>query len=455
MATAALTRPNPTVSAVSAAPGMAPQSRRGRAPGTPQRIRRFIVIVIVLSVAWGAAGAWAMYTRASAAASLAHADEPYSNDAQQLYLKLADADVTITTSFLEDSQPLAPGATPPSSLAARQRFDADIAAASADLVAMRSASGSPEFSAAATSIVNGMPVYQGDVKVAETEYAQGIIPAGDSAMEVASEDAHLTLLPAAKTLYAIESQATEASGSQATDWLPVLIALVVALAAALALLRIQWWLRHVTHRFFNRGLVVATVVLVAGAAWLAGTFAAARADLSAAIGQGVSPAGSLAQASIDVQQIRGDSVLNVIARSGSPSLQQDSTAQSAAVGSAQGGLLASARADGNAQVAADLGPVFPRAAAWYAINAKGYALGAQSRYSAEQDSVVVAAAGDYGAVLSGISKALSGAQSTFTAKADDGSAALATWDWLVPVVLAACVAVAAGWGLDERLKEYR
>ena len=48
-----------------------------------------------------------------------------------------------------------------------------------------------------------------------------------------------------------------------------------------------------------------------------------RSDLAQGIGHGSRPAGTLAQASIDVQQARGDEILNLISRSGDTSFEQN------------------------------------------------------------------------------------------------------------------------------------
>jgi len=439
--------------------------------GTPATIQALIALLIVLAVAWGAIGAWAVDQHSSAASSLAHSDEPYSSDAQQLYLAIADADVTITTSFLHDSSTQ----TPPSSLAARQRFNHDLIAASGYLADLRNPGGNPQFTQAVATLAGGMPDYYRDVQTAQTEYVQGITPAGDSAMEVASEDAHLTLLPAAKELYQLENNAVMASSSQATSLTTVIVAFIVAIIAAIALFLVQRWLGRRTHRVFNVGLVVASAALLVSALSLAVAFVGARSDLNTAIGQGAHPAESLAQASIDVQQIRGDSILNVIARSGDSSLSEDSCSLALEVGpsptslpadfcskglpwpsgpgSLSGTLLGNASSAGNAQVTADLQTAISRAPAWYTTNAADYALGDKYLYPSEQANVFNAAT-NFTVVENSVDNALKTAQLTFSTQANAGANAFGPVEAIV-IIAAVIMGLAAAWGLSARLGEYR
>src|SRR5579862_6681229 len=149
-----------------AAGGAGPADRSGplrriTAQGTPAVIRALLILLVVLSLAWGGFGAWAVAVHSNAATSLAHTDEPSSLDAQKLYLDIADADVTITTSFLEQSQPVAPHQSPPSTLSDRQQVKADIAGAAAALAAVQGSATGPQFASAVATIANGLAVYQG------------------------------------------------------------------------------------------------------------------------------------------------------------------------------------------------------------------------------------------------------------------------------------------------------
>jgi hypothetical protein len=437
----------------------APVSRHGglraglAARGTPSLIAGWMAALVLLSLAWGAVAAWAVEQHSSAASSLANADAPYSFDAQQLYLALAHADVTITSAFLADSQPLAPGMSAPSTLAARQQFDSDVTTAGRYLAALKDSSGSPAFTAAVARIVGGLPRYEGHVHDALSQYTQGFIPTGDSFTQVASEDAHLALLPDAKLVYQYENAAVTASKNQATSLPAIVGALLVAVAALAALLRAQRWLTRRTRRVLNPGLVIATVALVISGGWLAVTFGIAGADLSTAIGQGANPAGWLAQASIDVQQARGDSIVNVIARSGSTALPADAASQAASVGPGRGSLLDMAQAAGNAQVTPLADAALSAAPAWYAVNNQGYTFGSQHDYAREQTSVLRTASAGYASVENDIGTALGAAQRTFTSNAAAGASDFGSLEAIV-IAASLLMAAASAGGLYRRLREY-
>ena len=119
-------------------------------------------------------------------------------------------------------------------------------------------------------------------------------------------------------------------------------------------------------------------------------FLAGRSDLDAGIAHGSQPAQELAQASIGVQQIRGDAVLNVISRSGDTSFQYDYAATSRNVGPGPDSLLSAAAAaqsdDGPA--AALVAAAEREATAWYRANAAVYTLGTDAEYANERATVV-------------------------------------------------------------------
>ena len=250
-----------------------------------------------------------------------------------MYESISDADVTATTTFLS-------GPEPP--LTPLQRYRAE---AAADLARLKSAADANQpLTAALAAFSAGLPVYTGYVAQAQTEYALGYPLTGGSFMQVASEEAHVVLLPAARTIYALQDAALTAASSQATGVPLVIVAGVLAVVAGFALYRTQRWLTRRTHRTFNYGLVAASAVLIVSVVWLVVTFAVARSDLVRGIGHGSSPAGTLAQASIDVQQVRGDEILNLISRSGDTSFEQNFRSVRDQIGPGTGTLLAAAAA---------------------------------------------------------------------------------------------------------------
>ena len=428
-----------------------PRRRIGRT--TPTRLRLLMIGLLLASLAWGAVGAWAVGQHASAAQDVVSTSEPLSLSAQQMYRSLSDADVTATTAFL--SGPYEP-------LAARQRYAADIAQAATDLSALRnaaSASSGPRLLASLSAVSTGLPVYTGDVAQAQTEYALGYLLTGGSFMQVASEEMHLTLLPAARTIYAQENAGLTAASARATGLPPIVVVLVLALAIAVVLYRAQRWLWRRTHRVVNYGLAAATALLLACALWLIVAFAVARADLHQGTGHGSAPAETLAQAAIDAQQIRGDEILNLISRSGDTTFVQDYTKVRAALGPGPGTLLTGAIAaspggTGAQWASAAASDVQP----WYAVNDQIYQLDAQARYAAETRLVTGTGAGSsatgFGKVENDLSRAIAADQVIFHANATAGSGAFGGLEVGI-IVVAVLMALGCVWGLSVRLAEYR
>ena len=197
---------------------------------------------------------------------------------------------------------------------------------------------------------------------------------GGSFLQVASEEAHLVLLPAANTVFTQENAALSAASGDATGWLTLIAALVLAIVTGGVLYRAQRWLTRRTNRMLSPGLVVASVLLVISVVWLAAGFLTARSDFGRGFGHGSAPAENLALASIGVQQIRGDAVLNFISRSGNASFADDFARTSKQVGPGAGSWLGAAAAaqQPGGRGAALVAQAGQEATAWYAANGRVY-----------------------------------------------------------------------------------
>jgi len=406
---------------------------------------------VVLSAAWGGVGAWTVSQHASAAADIVSASEPLTLDAQQMYQSLADADVTVTTAFLSG---------PDESLSARDRYQADVAQAATDLSALKQAAGgNQQLDASLAAISAGLPVYTGYVAQAQSDYSLGFLLTGGSFMQVASEEMHLTLLPAARSSYLRENARLSAASARATE-LPLIIVVVgLAVVTAFVLYSAQRWLRRHTHRIVNYGLLGASAVLVVGMLWLIVAFAVARGDLHRGVGHGAAAAETLAQASIAVQQARGDELLNLISRSGDTSFEQNFDVVRRELGPGPGTLLTSAAASSAGGPGAGPAAAAARdAQAWYVSNEQVYRLDVAANYAAETQLVIGTGPGSSAAgfrtVEADLGRAIAADQVTFTTSANAGSGA---FSGLEAGVIAACVLMAAGcaWGLSRRLAEYR
>jgi hypothetical protein len=447
-ATLPATAPRP---AAHRAPRPAGPGPRRRALSTPSALRALLAALVLLSLAWGAFGGWVATQHSSAAGALGTTDERLSLDGRQMFESIADADATITAAFLASPRP------PQAQL---QRYEADLAAAHGDLARLQAAGGSQSAAAALASLGGGLSAYSGYVGEATAEYAMGYPLTGGSFLQVASEEAHLVLLPASNTVFTQENDALNAASGQAAGLPTVLGALVLALVTAFALYRAQRWLARRTNRVLSPGLVIASLLLVISVVWLAAGFLTARSALDGGIANGSAPAQNLALASIDVQRIRGDAVLNVISRSGSASFQDDFLATSKQVGPGNGSLLGAAAAaqQPGGPGAALVATAQRDAAAWYAANNQVYKLGLASSYAAEQNLVVGTTTGStataYNALGADLSQAIAADQAVFNSAAARGAHALGP---LAGVVIAASLLMAAccGWAVSRRLAEYR
>ena len=414
---------------------------------TPGKLRALLAGLVLLSLAWGAFGAWVAVQHSSAADSLVSVNERLTLDSRQMYQSIADADATITAAFLASSEPPLPQL---------QRYEADLATAHGDLSGLQAAGGSAAAVTALAQLGSGLSAYSGYVGEATAEYAMGYPLTGGSFLQVASEEAHQVLLPAANTVFTQENDALKAASGQATGLPLVLTALVLALVTAFAFYRAQRWLTRRTNRVLSPGLVLASLLLAVSVIWLAAGFVTARSDLDRGISQGNVATYDLAFASIGVQQVRGDEVLNFISRSGSASFQDDFSATSKKTGPGPGSWLSdAATAQGTSGQGASLVATAARdATAWYAANNQVYQLNTTSSYTAERSLIVGSTATEYTALEKDLTKAIAADQVVFDSAATAGANAL---DPLEGVVIAASLLMAAGcgWAVSRRLAEYR
>jgi hypothetical protein len=432
----------------------APRRRRtGRleAATTPTLLRILMIVLLLASLAWGAVGAWAVNQHASAAQNVVSTSEPLSLSAQQMYRSLSDADVTAATAFLNGP-----------SIPARQQFDAYLAQAGTDLTrltAAATAASSPQLLSSLEAVSTGLPAYEGDVRQALTWYTLGYLLTGGSFMQVATEEMHLTLLPAARTIYAQENAGLTTASAQATGLPWIVVVLGLALAIGVVLFRVQRWLWRHTHRRVNYGLFGASLVLVVGVLWLIVAFAVARSDLQQGAGHGSTPAETLAQAAIDAQQIRGDELINLISRSGPITFIADFNSVRGQLGPGPGTLLTSAAATSPSgpgeQWAAAAARDVP---AWYGVNIQAYGLDKAAQYAHETRLVTGTGAGSSTAgftqVETDLSHAIAADQVIFQGSATSGENAFTGLEAGI-IVIAVLMALGCAWGLNLRLAEYR
>lgn len=415
-----------------------------RASTTPGKVRLIRAGLVAACLGGGALAALMVSQHASAAREATATSEPLSLAAQQMYQSLADADVTASTGYLY-------GRTPP--FAYRQRYQRDIAAASADLKAVTAAGGGSAVGASLSTLAADLPVYTGYVEDGQTYNSLGY-PAGGSFLEVASEEMHLTLLPAARDVYAYENARLTAASAQATGLPLAVVTLAGGLAVGFALYRSQRWLSRRTHRTLNVGLLLASAAGAVALIWMAVALLGGRADLLRATGHGSTPAETLAQADIAALQARGDETLNLISRTGDTDFQADfRTAQDQL-----STLLSSADGQSAASAAGSVTAARREASSWFAVNQQAQKLDQAHDYGAETQLVIGQGSGSAGALFTRLEADLDAAiradQAVF---ADSAAAGSGAFTGLVAGVAVLALAMAAGcaWGLSRRLAEYR
>ena len=432
------------------APGRARRRRIGlpRTSTTPGKVRLILVGLLVMCLGWGVLAALMVGQHASAADDVVGTSEPLSLKAQQMYQSLADADVTVSTGYLYGPAP----ALASLRFASRQRYLKDIAVATADLKAVTAASGGSADSAVGGSLSTlsaGLPLYTGYVEDGQIYSSQGY-PAGGSFIEVASDEMHLMLLPAARNVYAQENARLARASAQATGLPLAVITLAAAVVVGFFLYRSQRWLSQRTHRTLNVGLLVASVAGVAAFLWLIVALAGGRSDLLQATGHGSTPAETLAQAEIAALQARGDETLNLISRTGDTDFQQDfHTAQ---------GQFSTLLTTASSQSAASAAPPTTAAShdanSWFVVNQQAQQLDHAFEYGAETQLELGSAGTLFNRLESDLDAAISADQAVFASSASAGSGAFTGLEAGV-IVLALVMAVGCAWGLSRRLAEYR
>jgi hypothetical protein len=425
-----------------------PRARRRfrlpRASTTPGKLWLVRVGLVIVCLAWGALATLMVTQHASAAHDVAAADETLSLDAQQIYQSLADADVTVSTAYLY-------GRTGP--YADRVRYQHDIAVAAADLKVVTAASGNSGVTASLSTLSAALPVYTGYVEDGQIYNSLGY-PAGGSFIQVASEEMHLTMLPAARSVYAQENAQLMRASSQATGLPLAVITLVAGLVVFVLLFRTQRWLSRRTHRTVNVGLFLASLATVAALIWLVVALAGSRSDLLRATTHGSVPAQTLAQADITALQARGDQTLNLISRTGDANFQQDFHVAQTRLSSELSSASAQSTADGAGKISA----AGHTATAWFAVNQRAQQLDAAADYGAETQLEIGSGPGTagtlFGQLESDLKTAIRADQAVFASSATAGSNMFGGLEAGI-IALAVIMAVGCGWGLTRRLAEYR
>ena len=445
MATTARTRPGLGITGSS---GRAP-APLVRASTTPGKLRFLLAGLVVLCLLWGAVAALTAGQHASGAGAVVSTSEPLSLDGQRIYRSLSDADATAASAFL------AGGLEPQ---AVRRRYLADIAEAATSLEAATTTAGHAAAQPDLATLSASLPVYAGEVETARADNRLGL-PLGAAYLREASGLMRGTLLPAARGLYRQANVELAAQSSQATGLPFAVVALLVAIAVGVVLVRSQRWLSRRTHRRANAGLLLASAAGVVSVLWLVVALTVARTELGSARAHGSAPVEALAQADIAALQAHADESLTLIDNSGDDAFQSDFTAVTKRLGPGPGTLLAAASSAANGSPgAAGATAAQSAATAWYAAHRRLRALDDGGAHGQAVASATGPGPRDSGELFrqldTALGRSIAADQAVFRSNAVSGQGALTG---LEPgmIVLALVMAAGCALGLRQRLAEYR
>ena len=440
--------------AVSDPPRPAPSARPPlgqfvRATTTPGKLRLLLVGLVSLCLIWGGLAAWVVSQRASGANDVVGTSEPLSLDGQQIYRALSDADATAASAFLS-------GGLEP--LAARRRYQADIAQAASHLESATAAAGHSPAARDLATLSAGLPVYTGEVETARADNRLGL-PLGAAYLREASSLMRGTLLPAARNVSAQANGQLSAASGRATGLPLDLVLLAAAAIVGYVLYRAQRWLLRRTNRRLNPGLMVASVAAVVSLLWLAVAFTVARTDLLQARDHGSAPVAALAQADIAALQARADESLTLIDAGGDDSFQADFKAVQHRLGPGPGTLLTDAvTAARGSPGAGSAAAAATTATAWYAAHRTARSLDDNGKHTQAVKLVTTPGPGHSGTLFAHLEGALTGAiaadQVVFRSNAVAGRDAFTGLEVGV-IVLSLVMAAGCFRGLSTRLAEYR
>lgn len=430
-------------SSLSVDPNVVRDRIRSRLETTPGRLNGYLIVLTILGVLAGLSAVVGAAQRTDSIDSVVNRSGPLAVQAQRLYRALSDADATAASAFLSSA------AEPPD---LRQRYQADIADASAALAAAASA-GTGEANDAIARISAKLPVYTGLVETARTQNRLNL-PVGAAYLREASALMRGELLPAAAQLYQSETAQLDQdlSAGSAFPWLTVPLILVLLGGLVLA----QRYLMRRTQRLVNRGMAVATVTTVVMLLWVAVSWLDVSNQLGRSRDEGSAQVNLIAQARIAALQARADEALTLVARGSGDAFEKDFTDRMATLaGNGSGGLLGQATGDAlSADVRTDLGSATRAVASWRAQHKQVRTLDDGGQYPEAVSLALGDAATTFKTIDTSLGDAITKADGAFRdhASSADGamSGAAVGWSLLTIVSIAGLVL-----GLRQRIAEYR
>src|SRR6266508_4195642 len=413
-----------------------------RARSTPGRLTSLMLALLAIGLATGVAGLVGSVQRSSLVDEVRTRSGPLAVQAQELYRSLSDADAAAASAFLSG------GVEPPQ---LRDRYQADIAAASAALAA--AAAGTDSDLPALRQLSAQLPVYTGLVETARAYNRLGL-PVGAAYLGEASGLMRGQLLPAAQQLYRFE---TDRGGASAVPWLALLLGLVTLAGLVWAQLRLS----RQTHRTLNVGLVAATLAGLVMVSWVGTAWVAAASQLHASNREGSAQVELLAGARIAALQARADEALTLVARGTGEVFEKDFTAQLTTLAGPGGtsGVLSRARAAAtDPAVRSVLDSAVAEVRSWRTVHQKLRELDDGGSYGEAVKLAIDADTGSTASIFNRVDAAL-GKTITLTSSAFDRRAARAAGalggESAAIVVLTILLLAGVAVGFQQRIAEYR
>ena len=269
---------------------------------TPGRMALLAVVLVAALLGVGAATSKTVYDRQGQLETLRSRTEPLADAAQRIYSALSFANTSAATGFLS-------GGVAPRDV--RARYDAAVGQASAGLVTASNGVSPDDVHSLRmlTDVSNQLAVYTAIVATAQAGNRAGN-PIGVAYLNESSALMQQGILPAAGQLYASQSDAVTSGRSIGPP--RVMIAMGVLVLGLLVLSQVM--LARRSHRRFNAGLLLASVLMAVLVVWLTVAGLASAHAAGNARTQGGEPMNTVVKARILAQQARAEEILGLLKR---------------------------------------------------------------------------------------------------------------------------------------------
>ena len=274
---------------------------------TPGRMTLAAVVLVAALLAVGVTASATVSQQQRRLQTLRSHTEPLADAAQRIYGALSFANTTAATAFLSGGV---------ESTDVRERYDSFIGEASAGLITASNGVSPSDIHSLTllTDLSNQLAVYTGRMATARANLRAGH-PIGVSYLSESSAMMQHSMLPAAERLYQTQSDAVASPAGSAASFYKVAAAAVLVLCL---LLLAQALLARRSHRRFNPGLGLASVLMAVLAVWLSVAGLLSTHASNDARTEGGEPLDVAVNARILVQQARADEILGLIKRGSDP-----------------------------------------------------------------------------------------------------------------------------------------